>query len=302
MTSTDWIAVAAAIAAAISAVLAYVALRQQKRTQATSDEQQLNELIEKIQSGLGSLNLPRGTVTIKAYAASNVTLISLRGQALEARKLITRSDLHPDWFQNEILAYAFSQCWDMKAAEPFWEGAVAEAKAAADNQAFVSSLLGQAEFYYYRGRKDGRTDDWQLARSNCEAALEKLRDDPDGQGPDLAAQQVAITYVQQAGFELSAEGEATASLLIAEALKAANSIGAQWRRQLALKTISNLTLEMQQTMGQPDLLKKAADKLAQQGLGPEVFPAETAVLLSLPADGTLFAAAEQPAAYPGTDS
>src|SRR6516164_1405135 len=94
----DWIALAAAIFAGISGAAAVIAYRLQRRTQATSDETQLNDLVEKMEKALGSLDTGR-TMTLKTFAANNVALVSLRGQALEATKVIGRPGIEPDWFQ-----------------------------------------------------------------------------------------------------------------------------------------------------------------------------------------------------------
>jgi len=296
MSSGDWIALGAALFAAGSCVVAIVAYRLQRRTQASSDEQQLNELIQKMQDGLAELN-PGRSVTLQAFAANSVSLTSLRGQALEARKVIDRAGIKPDWFQNMILALAFSQTWDLASANPYWDGAVTAASATGNHPAHISSLAARAQFYYNRGLND----DWDLARTDFETALHELRADPDGQGPDLAAEQVATMLLRQAGFELDAQGERGAVPLVAEAFAVANSIAARWRQRNVLKALGNLVLELQQTMGFPSLLRDVADELSRQEGGLHAFPDETAAVLSaaqlpVPADGSLFSGGDQPAA------
>jgi tetratricopeptide (TPR) repeat protein len=290
MGSGDWIALAAAIFAGVSGAGAIIAYRLQRRTQATSDEQQLNDLIEKMQKALGSLDSSR-TMTLKTFAANNVALVSLRGQALEARKVIGRAGIEPDWFQSMILAYAFSQTWDLKSANPHWENAVKAADANRDHPAHVASLVALAQFYYNRGR----SDDWDLARQNFEAATRELLEDPDGQGPDLAAQQAAMLHLQQAGFELDAEGETAAVPLMVKAFATANTISARWRQRTVLKALADLVRELQQTLGQPDLFRHVAAELSRAAPGLEAFPEDitrmlASALTQMPPDGTLFRA------------
>jgi hypothetical protein len=91
MASGDWTAVGAVIVAIVACVVSVITYRLQERTQATSDEEQLNDLIGKIQGGLASLNGSGPAMTTDAYAANGVTLGTLRGQALEARKLMDRA-------------------------------------------------------------------------------------------------------------------------------------------------------------------------------------------------------------------
>lgn len=295
MASGDWIALAAAIFAGLSGAAAVIAYRLQRRTQATSDEQQVNDLIEKMQKGLGSLDTSR-TMTLKTFAANNVALVSLRGQALEARKVIGRAGIAPDWFQNMILAYAFSQTWDPAGAGPYWDDAVAVALASGDHPAHVNSLVARAQFYYNRGLGS----DWDLARRDFKAAMDELLEDPDRQGHDLAAQQAAMLCLQQAAFELDAEGETAAAGLIAQAFTTANTIGAQWRRRLVLKGLVDLVRELQHTAGAPDLLSHVATELSRAAPGLKAFPEDIAAMLAsaptqVPPDGTLFTGADLPA-------
>jgi len=283
MASGDWIALGAAFVAIVACVVAVITYRLQVRTQATSDEQQLNELIEKIQDSLSNLGKLSSAISLESSAASGVTLTSLRGQALEAKKLIGRADIEPDWFQNMILGYAFTQVWDPKAAITYWNNAVSSTSGGNAHQAHVSSLEARANFYYSRGLKD----DWQNARKDFKNARDELLKDPEGQGPDLAAEQVAQMFLRQSTFELRAEGETAAAALAADAFLTANSIGAQWRKRHALKFIGNLLLEFQQKEGFPEMLRKVAAELSRRGARLEEFPDETAQLLSLPADGSL---------------
>jgi hypothetical protein len=141
--------------------------------------------------------------------------------------------------------------------------------------------------------------------------LDELRADPDRQGPDMAAQQVALMSFRQAAFELDAGGETAAAPFIADAFVAANAIGARWRKRNVLNVIGKLVLELQQKQGAPQLLQKVVAELSRQDVGLDVFPEETAELLSLPPDGSLslppdgslslppdgslFASADQPA-------
>lgn len=295
MASGDWIALAAAIFAGISGAVAFIAYRLQQRTQASSDEQQVNDLIEKMQQGLGSLDTTR-TMTMKTFAANSVALTSLHGQALEARKVIGRAGIKPDWFQNMILAYAFSQSWDLASANPYWDDAVDTALASGNHPAYVSSLVARAQFYYNRGHEK----DWDRARKDFQAATAQLLKDPDRQGHDLAAQQAATLLLQQAGFELDAEGETTAVPLIVRAFTVANSIGARWRQRTVLKALGDLVRELQQAMGFSSLLQHVAEELSRADPGLKAFPDDAAATLStaltpVPADGTLFGGRDQAA-------
>jgi hypothetical protein len=282
MSYADWMALAAAIFAGLSGASAVVAYLLQRRTQATSDENQVNDLIEKMQKALADLDASR-TITAEKFAANNVALARLRGLALEARKVITRARIKPDWFQNMVLAYAFSQTGDLKSADPYWQGAVTAALASNNHPAHVSSLAARAEFYYNRHLDN----DWELAREDFNAAKNELDNDPDRQGPDLTAQQVAVLLLQQAAFELDAEGQSTAVPLIVAAFMKANTIGAQWRRRTVLKNLGDLVAGTQQKAGFPDLLQQVAAELSQRD--PDIAAMLPAAFAPVPADGTLFA-------------
>jgi hypothetical protein len=302
MASGDWIALAAAIFAGISGAAAVIAYRMQRRTQATSDEQQVNDLIEKMETALGSLDTSR-TMTLKTFAANNVALTTLRGQALEARKVIGRAGIAPDWFQNMILAYAFSQTWDLAGASPYWDDAVAVALASGNHPAHVSSLVARAQFYYNRGL----SSDWDLARRDFKTAMDDVLEDPDRQGHDLAAQQAAMLCLQQAGFELDAQGETAAAGLIAQAFTTANTIGARWRQRMMLKTLGDLVREQQHTSGSPDLLSHVATELSRAAPGLKAFPEDIAAMLTsaltqVPPDGTLFTRPDLPTDEPAERS
>ena len=262
MASGDWIALGAAIAALVACMVAIIAYRLQRRTQAMSDENQLNELIEKIQGGLANLDKLSSAITIEDFAASGVALTGLRGQALEAKKLIERADITPDWFQNMILGYAFTQAWDPKAAFTYWDAAVSATSGGDAHQAYVSSLEARANFFYARGLND----DWEKAHKDFDDARGELLKDPEGQGRDLALEQIALTFLRQASLELKAKVR-THSGTCCEHNRRANSIGTQWRKRHALKVIGNLVLELQQKEAVPGLLGKVSAKLSQLGVG-----------------------------------
>jgi tetratricopeptide (TPR) repeat protein len=298
MTSGDWIALGAAIVAIVACVVSVITYRLQKRTQATSDEEQLNGLIESIQGGLANLKWSGPAMTIDAYAANGVTLGTLRGQALEARKLMERADIEPDWFQSVVLAYAFSQAWDPAGAITYWERAVDVSTGPGNFQAHISSLEARGTFYYRRGR-DG---DLAKARDDFKTALRELRKDPEQQGPDLVAQQAAGLLLSRASFELDIGAEAKTMVgLVTEAFTTGNAIAAPWRRLETLKFVGTLALALQQR-GLPELLAEVAAELSRQGAEPDGFPTDTAALLSLPPDGSLFLPADQPGGQPGSKS
>lgn len=184
MSSGDLISLGSLVVAIIAFMVSVFTYHVQKSTQVSSDEQNLNDLIEKIQSGLAATAVPQTTFSLESYAAENTALAALQGQALEARRLARRAEIELDWFKNMVLAYAFSQVWDLGSAKEFWDGAVGGAKTA---QARVRSLAARAEFYYNRGLNG----DWDLAQQDYEDALDEVRHDADGQGPDLVAEQVS---------------------------------------------------------------------------------------------------------------
>lgn len=298
----DWIALAAAIFAGISGAAAVIAYRLQRRTQAASDETQLNDLVEKMEKALGSLDTGR-TMTLKTFAANNVALVSLRGQALEAKKVLGRPGIEPDWFQNMILAYAFSQTWDLANANQFWDRAVTVAEASGNHPAYLNSLVARAQFYYNRGLGN----DWARAREDFKTAGDALLEDPDQQGHDLAAQQTAMLRLQQAGFELDAAGESAAVPLVAEAFRTANTIGARWRKRTVLKAIGDLVRELQQSEAGLDLLRQVAAELSGAAPGLAAFPDDVAAMFAsapapVPPDGTLFGGPDQAPDEPGTRS
>jgi hypothetical protein len=288
MAAGDWIGFVAAIVAAVSCVVAVVAFRLQGRTQAAGDEERLSDLIEKMQKGLEKLGKVRQEATLDSYAASSVTLTSLRGQALEARKLIKRANIEPDWFQNMIVAITFSQTWDLASAEPYWNGAIdasSDKDGHVDHPAHIASLTARAEFYYNRGLGD----DWNQARKGFQAAYDELKEDPDQQGPDLVNEQLALMSLRQAAFELDAVGESGAIPYIVEAFVRANSIAAGWRKRNALKTLGNLIADVQRMSNHPDLLTKVRAELAPHGVHLDEVSPDVSAVLSMPPDGSLFA-------------
>ena len=125
MGSGDWISLGSAIVAAVALVASGYTYRLQQKTEGRTAEQELNDLVEKLQEGLASLNRPQGSFTFETYALDNAaTMAGLHGHAIEAEKLLERSGIEPDWFQSMILAYAFTQVWDPAGAIDYWERAV----------------------------------------------------------------------------------------------------------------------------------------------------------------------------------
>ena len=127
------------------------------------------------------------------------------------------------------------------------------------------------------------------------------------QGHDLAAQQAAMLCLQQAGFELDAQGETAAAGLIAQAFTTANTIGARWRQRMMLKTLGDLVREQQLTSGSPDLLSHVATELSRAAPGLKAFPEDIAAMLTsaltqVPPDGTLFTRPDLPTDEPAERS
>lgn len=311
MGSGELIALGSAIVAAVALAVSGLAYRLQRETQGRTDEQQLNDLIEKLQDGVASINRPKGSFTFEAYATNAAALAGLHGHAIAAKKLIERSGIEPDWFQSMVLAYAFTMAWDAASAIDYWERAVEVSKPEHQlpghkphYQAYFHSLTSRAEFYYNRGRKNGQQDDWQLARDDYETVRRELLKDPDEQGPDLARQQAASMLVYQAGFELNMVGDdAKAIAIISDAFVQANSIVVPWRRQKALESTASFVSMLPQQMLQPrDLLTPITAELARQKVDIDKFPASVVALLTLPPDGGPGMAAGQPPELYGATS
>jgi tetratricopeptide (TPR) repeat protein len=311
MGSGELIALGSAVVAAVALAVSGFAYRLQREAQGRTDEQQLNDLIEKLQDGLASFNRPQGSFTIEAYATNATALVGLHGHAIAARKLIERSGIEPDWFQSMVLAVAFTQAWDVASAIDYWGRAVEVSKPEHQApghkphyQAYFRSLAARAEFYYNRGRKNGRQDDWQLARDDYETVVRELLKDPDGQGLDQSRQQAASVLVYQAGFELNMVGDdARAIACISEAFVQANSVVVPWRRHRALESIASFVSILQQQMLQPrDLLTPIVAELARREVDIDKFPASVVALLTLPPDGGSGGAAGQSAELYGAAS
>ena len=294
MGSGELIALGSAIVAAVALAVSGFAYRLQREAQGRTDEQQLNDLIQKLQDSLASISRPQGSFTFEAYATNVAAQASLHGHAIAAKKLIERSGIEPDWFQSMVLAYAFTQVWDAASAIDYWERAVEVSKPEhqvpgrkPNYQAYFHSLTARAEFYYNRGRKNGQQDDWQLARDDYETVVRELLKDPDGQGPDLARQQAASVLVYQAGFELNMVGDdARAIANISEAFVQADSVVVPWRRHRALESTASFVGIHQQQMLQPrDLLTPILAELARREVDINKFPASVVALLTLPPDG-----------------
>lgn len=311
MGSGELIALGSAVVAAVALAVSGFAYRLQREAQGRTDEQQLNDLIQKLQDGLASFNRPQGSFTFEAYATNATALAGLHGHAIAAKKLIERSGIEPDWFQSMVLAYAFTQAWDAASAIDYWERAVEVSKPEHQvpgrkphYQAYFHSLTARAEFYYNRGRKKGQQDDLQLARDDYETVVRELLKDPDGQGPDLARQQAASVLVYQAGFELNMAGDdARAIANISEAFVQANSVVVPWRRHKALESTASFVSMLQQQMLQPrDLLTPIAAELARREVDIDKFPASVVAFLALPPDGGPGVAAGQSAELYGATS
>ncbi len=258
--------------------MSYFTYHIQKNTQVSSDEQELHDLLEKIQSGMATMAQAQSTFKVESMATENAALAALQGEALQARRLIRRAELKLDWFQNIILAYAFTETWDAAGAQEFWDGAVAGAKTP---QARIRALTARAEFYYVRGLND----DWENARADFEAALAELRGDQDSQGPDPVAQQTAFMQLHQAMFEFNIGNDEMAIGLAADAFVRANSISTTWRKLTTLDRLGAIAQAMQNQVIPPrEVLTEAGAELSRRGdLG--ALPAKTAALFSMPADG-----------------
>jgi hypothetical protein len=271
MSDADWIALVGVIVSVVAFAVAGRAYQLQKHGQRTSDEQLLNDLIEKIQARLASL-APMGTpVTPEIYAANNAALTGLQGLALEAAKVTEQGDLKPDWFQSTVLAYAFSQVWDCAAALEYWDRAVTIADT---YQSRVRSLAARAEFYYNRGLGD----DWDSARKDYAAALADLEQDGGRQGPDLVAEQSVSMIIVQASLELMIGEQVRAATLIADAIMMADRLVTPWRKIRALEVIGTFVRQPKPvpTDEVPQALKAELQRRgAQAGKFPE---AATAIL------------------------
>ena len=291
MSSGDLISLGSLLVAVFAFTVSYYTYNVQKRTQVSTEEQNLNvrqqnldDLIEKIQSVLATVAQPQTTFKLESFAAENTALTALQGQALEARRLARHPGITLDWFQNMVLAYAFTQTWDPASAKDFWDGAVTGAKTP---QARIRSLTARAEFYYNRGLNDDGCNDWQAARADYRTALEELRRDPDGQGLDLVAQQAAGMELYQAGFEFNVGNDSMAIRLVADAFGDANSVSAPWRKLAALDRLGSLVQAMENQVIPPrKVLPLVAAELSRRGARVGSFPSKTAALLSMPPDGS----------------
>jgi hypothetical protein len=285
--SANLISLGSLVVAIVAFVVSYFAYRVQKRSQVSTDEQNLNDLIEKIESSLATVAQPQASFSLESFAAQNAALATLQGQALEARSLASRlakDGIELDWFQNMVIAFAFTQAWDPAGAEDFWEGAV---NSATTTQAHIRSLTARAQFYYSRGLNDDGHNDWHDARVHWQAALDELRSDRDRQGADLVAEQAAFMKFQQAGFEYNTGDESKAVSLVADAFSEANSVSAPGRKLAALERLGSLVQAMgNQMILPPNVVSMVADELSRRGVDPETFPHKTRALLSMPADGS----------------
>jgi tetratricopeptide (TPR) repeat protein len=300
MASGDWVALGSAIVAAVALVVSGLAYRQQRVTQRRTDEQQLNDLIEKLEKGLADVSRPQGTMAFETYATENAAkLTSLLGQAVQAKELIDRSGIRPDWFQSMVLAYAFSEAWDLPGAIDYWKRAVEiskpeqqEADREPDHQPYIRSLAARAEFYYNRGLKngtDGGEGDWTMARDDYDAALKLLLADPDKQGPDLSRQQAASLLVYQAGLELNMVGDDAKGVgLIGEAFTQADKIAVEWRRLTTLQNLGDCVVMFQgKLIRKRDLITPVAEELKRRQVDVARLPARVANLLSHPPGSNL---------------
>jgi hypothetical protein len=288
MSAADVISLGSLAVAIVAFVMSY---RAQQRTQDSTEEQNLNELreklndlIERIQSSLATMAQPQTTFKLEAVVAESVALTALQGQALEARRLARLPGITLDWFQNMVLAYALSQVWDPASAEEFWVGAVT---AAVTSQARIRSLTARAEFYYMRGLNGDGHNDWQDARTDYRAALDELRRDPDGQGPDLVAQQAAFMELQQAFAEFKVGNDSMAVGLAADAFVDANAVSAPWRKMSGLDRLGGLAQTMDNLVIPPrEVMPDVAAELSRRGISPDTFPPRTAALLLMSPDGS----------------
>ncbi|HTX85371.1 MAG TPA: hypothetical protein VME44_24560 [Streptosporangiaceae bacterium] len=291
MSAADLISLGSLVVAIVAFVVSYLAYRVQQRTQDSTEEQNLNELreklndlIERIQSSLATMAQPQTTFKLDTVVSESAALTALQGQALEARRLARLPGITLDWFQNMVLAYALSQAWDPASAEEFWVGAVT---AATTSQARIRSLTARAEFYYMRGLNGDGHNDWRDARADYRAALAELRRDPDGQGPDLVAQQAAFMELQQAFSEFKVGNDSMAVGLVADAFVDANSVTAPWRKISGLDRLGGLAQAMENLVIPPrEVMPDVAAELSRRGISPDTFPAKTAALLLMSPDGS----------------
>lgn len=270
MSSAEWISLASVIVAGIALGVSGFTYYLQKRAGASSDENAFYSLIEEIEKQLGTLNIPHGAITPDVYATSNAALGALHGLAVEAKKTSGKAEIEPDWYQSMILAFAFSQVWDLPAAIYYWERAVRESEENQNESAQVRSLLARGAFFYNRNHDN----DWQSARGDFSKAVEKLHADPNHQGIDMAAAQIASTLGTQAGFELWIElgtgGHHESERLIADAFEATSKITALWRRQVTLQYIIPPLLSHPAASGQ-EVFKCVTAELSRRGVTTDKF-------------------------------
>ena len=297
MSTDDWLTLAGVVVAAVAFCVAVTTYQLQKRTQLTSDEQQLSDLIGQIQERLASISRTGETATLEVYAANSAAVAGLQGLAIEAQKVAERGGLQPDWFQSVVLAYAFTEAWDLVTALTYWGRAV---DIATTNQSRMRSVAARAEFYYNRGLNTGLdaagqpNDDWGHARADYRAAADLLTADPDGQGPDVTGEQVVSLLVYQSGLEMMIGEPGRAARLLVDAVDRADSLVVAWRKMRSRQFIATAVRQPS-----PDLVRALRAELRRRGAETGTFPASAARLLLPSMSAGMAQAAPGEAAIPG---
>jgi hypothetical protein len=253
MNASAWIAAISAFVAALAFAASRSALKLQRVQAQDSIRQEFDDIIHQLGSALGRITpdaQPGGPGAESRPASAAVgelqTLVLRADEMLHPdlppapaqgwRRLIFRRDPHavpptPSWYDILIMAYAFTQVWDMKRAESYWRAAaaIADKDPGIGSHAQINTLRSIGSFYY------SKNHDLAAARASFDQAMTILK--PDIDGPELTHDGNYLTRFIQAQAEDQVGNTAQAAENLRLAWAESIQVQATWRRQRATAQI-----------------------------------------------------------------
>lgn len=223
MSTSDWIAIGAAIIAVLSPAVAVIAFREQAKKDRYDAEKDLADQVGAINDELAKL--PQQSAwdhPAEALVSTSNTNATLETLVVRAGDLIDSQLLKPNWFQTAVLAMASLEIADMAVAGRYTRKALKLARdletsrdaSQRSRRALTLSLRMRAMFYFQRGL----AGDVDKARKAFGVAHKLIRANAATQGPYVYVGEMIELCFRQASCELALGETGTAQDLIRSAV------------------------------------------------------------------------------------
>ena len=206
MTNSDWIAMGSVVFSCLALGVALYANRLQSRAARSDAEKELADQIDAIQVQMAQLSDgSQSAMSMQTFAKTSNVNAALQASLVRVAALIEHAGLHPNWYQNLVLAWASLELNDLTGAHGYVRDAHTLATSTSDGEspttgasARILSLTLRASFCFQRGN-DGDLD---AAREDFEEARQIALDARSEQGRSATSARVVELYMRQVDLEL----------------------------------------------------------------------------------------------------